>query len=120
MTSMRSPNHERVVLRPTERAEFMAIVQRFGPEPKDPTNRSALGWVHRIRVLLFSHLYLNALLLPVGVAALIASVLVWWPLGLVAAALVIVGQIATFELVRARYLRRRLRATPSTKGTKPC
>ena len=117
MTAMKSPFHERVILRPTERAEFMALARRFGPQPKEPTEHTTFSWMDRAKIFFFSHPVAAALLLPLGICAMAAAVIVGWPLGLVGAGLVIVGQVALFELVRAHRIRRRLLPKSQTKRT---
>lgn len=113
---MNRPSHERVNLKPTERAEFTAITRQLGSPPRDPATPSALGWRDRARVGFFTHLVAVAFLLPLGVAAMAAAVLVWWPLGLLGAGLVVIGQLALFELLRARHLRQRLRKQPTQRN----
>lgn len=114
---MNNPRHEQVRLRPTERAEFTAIARRFGPQPCDPPERPVLGWRNRARALFFSHLAACALLVPIGVAAMGAAVLVWWPLGLIGAGLVAIGLAATIELARARRFGRRVQSISTKRKT---
>ncbi len=113
---MNRPSHERVNLKPTERAEFFAITQQLGPSPQNPATPSALGWRNRVRVVFYTHLAATAMLLPLGVAAMAVAILIWWPLGLLGAGLVVIGQLALFELLRAHHLRKRLRKQPHQRN----
>ncbi len=113
---MQKPPHEQVPLRASERAEFIAITRQLGRPPSSPDTDSAFGRWHRARLAFFAHLTLAALLLPVGLVAMAAALLVWWPLALLGAGLVTIGQAAIFELIRTRRNRRQF-GTNSTERT---
>lgn len=104
--------HDRVPLTATERAEFRSLTRRIGTPPSPsalsldvPLSRGA-----RYRIAAYAHLRRVALLAPIGAVVLILALMTWWPLGLVGAAMVAVGQWACYEIIRMRWVRGRLRS----------
>jgi hypothetical protein len=116
-SQMKKPPHEQVPLRADERAEFIAITRELDRPPSNRNTGSAIGRWQRVRLAFFTHLALATLLLPIGLMAMAAALLVWWPLSLLGVGLVTVGQAAVFELIRSRHQRRRLGINPSERTT---
>lgn len=114
---MRSPLHDRVNLKPAERARFRAIARRFGCRPSEPAVVAMFGWTHRARIVFYLHLTWAALLLPLGLAVTAVAVLTSWPIGLLGLGPIVVGQLALFEIVKARLIRRGLRTQSQHQRT---
>lgn len=96
-----------------EEVDFRELSDRLGPVPSAVPVERALGWPTRVRLAFWRHLALSALLVPIGIATLMVAVVTWWPIGLLGAPLIGVGELAVVSLLevqRVRYgLRRHVR-----------